>query len=191
MAAPPTRSAECVELSPAARVPERGPPPCRDCVCMVRTRVVWTVCVRARVWYGMCVCASCACGTRPPFEHLPRARSRGQLTGAITGWLSGRCRLDRFSLSPLRYRSAFLLSPQLLLGVGCRRQVQAGPLHSAAARSGVSCPPPGLCAAGRRGVLPPGRAPSCPAHGRDLTSGLRAQARPGWGRLCAEVGLGG
>lgn len=208
MAAPPTRSAECVELSPAARVPERGPPPCRDCVCMVCTRVVWTVCVRARVrvWCGlwtvcMCacvvrgvcvhVCASCACGTRPPFEHLPGARSRGQLTGAITGWLSGRCRLDRFSLSPLCYRSAFLLSPQLLLGVGCRRQVQAGPLHSAAARSGVSCPPPGLCAAGRRGVLPPGWAPSCPAHGRDLTSGLRAQARPGWGRLCAEVGLGG
>lgn len=153
-----------------------------DCVCACAC-VVRGVCVR--------VCASCACGTRPPFEHLPRARSRGQLTGAITGWLSGRCRLDRFSLSPLRYRSAFLLSPQLLLGVGCRRQVQAGPLHSAAARSGVSCPPPGLCAAGRRGVLPPGRAPSCPAHGRDLTSGLRAQARPGWGRLCAEVGLGG
>lgn len=65
MAAPPTRSAECVELSPAARVPERGPPPCRDCVCMVCTRVVWTVCVRARVrmWCGLWTVCTCVCGT--------------------------------------------------------------------------------------------------------------------------------
>lgn len=63
MAAPPTRSAECVELSPAAWVPERGPPPCRDCVCMVCTHVVWTVCVCARVVWAVDCVHVCVCGT--------------------------------------------------------------------------------------------------------------------------------